>query len=313
MQIRHLLIILTLLFIACKKDKLSLGGPPADTPNFTPFTFICDTLPQAPIGGWLDSTINESHNLRFWAYNTASKSEIIYLDYYDRLYSYNLETKKRIYLDFDIQYHPDINAYGEVSYNKLNSSATIVNTDGSNSNNLMESIKAENPRWDYTGTFVYYKKRGKCIKASKTGLRVDSANFDMTATAFSKTSDNYLINHNNSIYLKDIYNNTETFLFTETNGMINPTFSKDDSYLFWWDYYTRHLHRFNMITKKRDTLLTSCENYFVTSLHISPNSDLLTMVCTRFKQGSPTKLFREHIPIEYDLRTYKWRELHMKF
>ena len=95
---------------------------------------------------------------------------------------------------------------------------------------------------------------------------------------------------------------------------MQPCFSKDDSYLFWWDWSSKHLQRFNMITKQRDTLLKSCENFFVTSLNVSPNSDKLTMVCHRFKQiDSPTKIYREEIPIEYDIKTNRWQELHIKF
>jgi hypothetical protein len=314
MLIRLSFIIAVLFLISCKKDKLPLGGLTGNTPSFTPYSFNCDTLPPPPPAGWADSTNSEYYNIRFWAYNPASKSEIIYLDYTDRLYSYNFVTKQTTFLDHDIQYFPQINAYGEVTYNKLDQSAIIVNANGTNSLVVNESVLALFPKWDYTGTFIYYKKRGICIKANKNGQRVDSSSFDLTNIAFSKTSDNYLINNNGSIFLKDINNNLQTFLFTESHGFMQPCFSKDDNYLFWWDWSSKHLHRFNMITKQRDTLLKSCENFFVTSLNISPNSDKLTMVCHRFKLiDSPTKIYREEIPIEYDLKTNKWQELHIKF
>lgn len=318
MKFLSLLLFLSLLIIysSCKKDNKSIGGAPTETPSFTKFYFDCDTLPPSPPGGWKDSTLGDEYSIHYWTYNPSSKSEIIYADYSTRLYSYNFETKTRHFIDYYVQYPPSINAYGEIAYNKIDLSTYIGKTDGSGFREVPFSQYSMNPKWDYTGNFIYFAQGGICVKTDKDGNRIDSINYDSSKanTAISKTSDNYVIYENGSVFYINLLDNSKKFLFTEPLGFMQPCFSKDDAFIFWWDWSSKSMNKFDMRTKTKEVLQKSCESYFLTSPIISPNSNKLTMVCHRYRLiNSSNKIYREDIPIEYDLKTKEWRQLHIKF
>lgn len=314
MKFLNLIIVTTLLCVSCKKDKKSLGSYSGETPSFTNFYFDCDTIPPAPPGGWKDSIKGNDYSVRYWAYNPRIKTQIIYVDYNHKLYSYDFESKRRTFLDDNITHPPQINAYGEVTFKKSQIGIVVLNTYNLNRSEIPGSLNSVYPKWDYSGLYLFFTDHGICIKADKKGNRVDSLNFDPNNTAFSRTSNNYLLDKTGSIYLRNIYENSEKYLFTESLGFLQPCFSKDDSYLFWWDWSSRSLNRFNLRTEKKDILQKSCENYFFTTPYISPNSDKLTVICHRYKLiNSPNKIFREDIPLEFNLKTKQWRELHIQF
>lgn len=262
--------------------------------------------------GWKDSTIDQQYLIKFWAYNPRIRSEIVYHDYYNRLYTYNFETQNRVQIDSWVQYPPRVNAYGEITYNKVDSGVYIYSTVEKRRKEMPLSRYGRFPKWDYSGQYIFYSNAELCIKCDKSGRNVDTLLFDPFDVTFAKTTNNYLFVKDGDVFIKDAVDGTETFLFTETRGFMTPCFARGDSHIYWWDWSSRGLHSFNLHTKEHELLLKSCENFFVASLNISPNSDKLTMICHLYSfYGSYTYVYRRDLLLELDLETRKWRELHI--
>lgn len=312
-----LVITITFIFSACRKDKgLPFVDAPSNNPpvynNFVSFSFPCDTLPKEPGFGWMDTTTNDYHNIYFWAYNPANSNEIIYVNYLGELYTYNLKTTLKIFLDNNIMSLPQINKNGWIAYDKLSFQVFVVKTNGDSLQLLNSSIAGKEPHWDYSSKYVYYRQNGNFMKISQNGVKIDSTSLNPNCIAFAKTSDNYLFVSSINVYLKNVVDNSQTFLFSDPNNILHSTFSNDDKVVYWWDY--KSLQSFNMETKKRDTLIRFCENFSIRGLNVSANSDKLTMSLDFKKQiGSRWKLYRENIPIEMDVNTKEWRKLLVQF
>ncbi len=280
--------------------------------NFSPVAFICDTLPPEPAFGWMDTTTNNSKNIIYWAYNPTNNSEIIYVDYSGNLFSYDLYSKNKVFLDKQIMGIPKISKKGWVAYGKLNFCIYIIKTNGDSLTQLNKSMSGQNPNWDFTGNYIFYLQDNLCMKVDMQGNKVDSLNFNSTGAAFANNSNSHIDLTNNNLKLVNTSTLHEIYLTTNPSSHHHLCFDKNDQNLFWWNQ--KGLMRCNVTSKKIDTLLKFCENYSVAGLNISPGSNKLTMGYYQLKQiGSPWKLYRKIDPIEYDLKTGKWRKLNVNF
>ncbi len=300
-----------IIIISCKKEKYPLGGSSGG--DFSSVQFKCDTLPPEPGMGWIDTTRDGSHNIIYWAYNPANTSEIIYLDNWKKLYSYNLQSKLKTFLDDQVMGVPKINQLGWVTYGRLNFCAYIIKTNGDSLKQLNSSFSGQIPSWDFTGNYIYYLQNGICVKSDKSGNKIDSINFNCTGAAFAHTSDSYIDLSNNTLKLVNRTTAQITDLTTVPSNHDHLCFDKNDENLFWW-YQYGGLMKLNIASKKIDTLVKFCENFYVLKLNVSPKSDKLTMGYLQLSvPGSKWKLYHEYDPIEYDLKNGTWRKLNIKF
>ncbi|MGE0568000.1 MAG: hypothetical protein AB7O73_08620 [Bacteroidia bacterium] len=303
------------ILISCKKDKLPLGGLSGS--NYTSVTFFCDTLPEEPPIGWIDTSTNNNPKIQFWAYNPSNSSEIVILDYGGNLYTYNLMTKDKIVLDNGIMFIPSINSSNWVTYGKLDFTIHKIKTNGDSLKQLVSSIGGKQPKWDYTGNYIYYYQPGagsipsSVMKIDKEGTKVDSVLSNGSYQCFAKTSDNYVTVIGSGLYLINPVTSEQTYLTQSISFHDFMCFDKDDKNIVWRNPFG--VIKLDLATKKIDTLLSFCENYTASWLNISPNSDKLTMGYLQSKQvGSWYKLSKDLDPIEYDLKTKVWRKLIVK-
>lgn len=300
-------------FLSCKKEKLPLGGSSGG--SFSSVQFVCDTIPPEPPFGWEDTVTNGDIHVIYWAYNPSNSSEIVYMDGQQNLYAYNFQSKAKKFLDNQIMGIPKINRTGWLTYGKLNFCAYVIKTNGDSLKQLNGSLSGQTPSWDYTGNYIYYLQNNICIKTDKEGNKIDSINFNPTGAAFAHTSDSYidLSNPPNTLVLVNRATSQQTVLTTIPSDHGHLCFDKDDKNLFWWCQF-KGLIKFNIQSKKIDTLVRFCENFTVAGLDVSPNSNKLTMAFYQYKQvGSWWKLHKKVDPIEYDVTTKTWRKLNIQF
>lgn len=302
--------------ISCKKEKHPLGGSSGG--DYSAVQFKCDTLPPEPGIGWIDTTSDNSKNIIYWAYNPSNNSEIIYLDNNTNLYSYNLSSKTRKYLDNGLMFLPSINKSNWVVYDKLNFTINKIKTNGDSLKQICTF--GNQPKWDYTGNNIYYFQDNMganpaiVIKVTKDGQKIDSLpsprGFHM---CFAKNSDKYIDQIGSGLYLIDPTNSQQTFLTPFIGFHSHMCFDNEDKNIFWWCQF-KGLVKLNLQTKQIDTLVRFCENFLVSRLNISPNSDKLTMGHLQLSvPGSKWKLYQKYDPIEYDLTTKEWRKLNILF
>lgn len=315
-----ILILVILSFFCCKKDKNVYPGGGYSSPEYV---FICDTLPQDPVTGWIDTTANKDKDVQKILYNPLTSNEVIYVvkskNYYSEMYLFNKQTKIAKSIDKSIYTMPSINKYGWLTYCKANYQVYKIKFNGDSLTQLT-TISGNFPRWDYTGDNILYTQNGfgssphKVIKMNKFGVKLDSLIYQALLGASTKSNKILGWNTSNQLFLKDLDTGIETILKTGDYNYI-CSFDNNDENIYWNG--NKGIFKLNLNTLKEDTLVKMCKLLSITSTpsfelfttNISPNSNKLTF-CTRTNDAANwPKLFHEYKALEMDLYNNRITEI----
>lgn len=291
------------------------------------YSFNCKNIGMGPAIGWQDVNLYSDSALRCWFYNPVNKNEIIFAPIgdmntgYHKVCSYNFITKTRKTLDAGCMYFPQISSKGWIVYEDLNFNIYKIKANG---DSLTKLCEGEDPKWDYTGNFIYYchnSNPSRTYKMDINGNKIDSLNKCVFFAAFGKQSNicAYMDISNGVGYvnLKNLINNSETRLLTGNqpnnkalSGFQGLQFDNYDQNLFWYNDYG--IYRCNL-AGKIDTVISSCNelfyNYRFYNGFIVPGIDKMTFVYELRSPLNSVQLYHQYKAFEYDLFTKKLRQV----
>ena len=324
------LFILSLFALACKKKEPASEPAPDPTPLPVNPLPDCGNLPAAPSPfGWKDSTISEDENVNLFRANPIYPRAYLYriigkVFPQNRLYFYNYLSGERKFISENVSYIPQTNANGWMVFCKTDQNIYKAKLNGDSLIQLTNNSLCSDPKWDYTGKFIYCYQAANgsnpsnLLKLNRFGQLASFVPIEFPNTVPSKNSDKlyYLKTQSNqlSIFLWDQAANTETLVFNSNkpmNGAQNDFFDlnidNNEAYLYWSN--SSGVLRLNLQNKAVDTLLKNCPNYTFLNPIVSENCEELTFSVEVLKPLNSVVLFREYRTFELNLKTKQWREL----
>ncbi|MCC6371288.1 MAG: hypothetical protein IT236_09815, partial [Bacteroidia bacterium] len=157
------ILILIFFVFGCKKNKNSSTVDPSEPPiTIENSAFKCATLPPAPVPfGWKDTTTNVDHNINTFMFNPSNPDEVIIVVNgdmfgYNKMYCYNVRTQSNKYLATLDNFKPSINKYGWIVYSTVDNNIFKIKTNGDSITQLTSNNTTKDPKWDYSGNFIFY-------------------------------------------------------------------------------------------------------------------------------------------------------------
>lgn len=324
-------ILLCGLLVNCHKP--SKTEPAVDTPPpviTVDSASACLDLPATPVPfGWTDSTTDENKNINAFIYNPLNPDEVICrvngdLYGFNQVFNLNLITKKSIPIGGTGYFLPQINKNGWIVFSSPDNTVYKVKANGDSLSPLTSGKTAQDPKWDYTGNYIYYYQQAfstissQLMKISSAGMVINSVPTEIPYTAVFKKSDKiiYLRTSGSTVYLilHDMGGQGETTLLS------GPYNSKDaqiyfddlcldnnDENLYWAN--KNGIYKCNLQSLIPELILKNCPNRIYDNPIISFKPDELTLSCHIIKVLSPTKLLHEYKTYELNLQSRELTEV----
>ena len=284
-QIKSYFIFLFFLcLLGCRKDVGLLPTKNVNEPKIVQsdtIDFSCVTFPK-----WFnpppDSVTYPTKQMMYWQYRPGTKVEVVYT-LGTQIWTYNFITRQRYFISNNLVYLPVCNSSGWILYSDFKDQCVYkIKTNGDSLTRLTfdGSIGGH---WNYNGTAIYYFCEAKNIlyKINTDGKKLDSlSNIPVQFTAFSKSSDKIyygkVFNGLFSIVCFDVLAKKETVI---TNNLPSGNMTIDDSEenLYIRDFST--FLKYNILSKKIDTLYKDCDNLLWTWPSISAGTNKVTIGC----------------------------------
>jgi len=292
----------------------------------------CEDLPPAPVPfGWQDSTGDPNKSINAFLFDPLNADKIIYVVNgdafgYNKLYFYTIPTKQARYICTLGNYLPQVNHKGWITFSDVNNNVFLVKNNGDSIIPLVTNKHAHDPKWDFTGNFIYYFQEAhdnitaQLLKIDTAGNPKNSFAWELPYTASFKKSDKliYLDTKTTSctLFIKDINSNTniDQALITgplySKPGQINfdnLTLDNNDENFYWSN--SNGIFRCNLGSLKIDTLLKNCSNLIYNRPIISFKANELTCSQQLITAINSATLYRQFKAIEMNLLTQQATEI----
>lgn len=282
--ILYFIFLLFLCLLGCRKDVGLLPIKDINEPKTVQgdtIDFTCVTFPK-----WFnpppDSVTFPTKQMMYWQYCPDSKTEVLYT-LGTQIWTYNFSSKKRTFITKYLHYLPDCNNKGWILFSDYRDQCVYkVKTNGDSLIRLTDSGLGGG-HWNYNGTAIYYfsEPNNMLYKIDENGKKLDSAsNIPVQFTAFSRVSDKLyygkVISGIFSIVCFDALKKKETVM---TSSLPSGSMVIDDreENLYIRDFST--LIKYNIPSKKLDTLGKDCDNLLWTWPSISAGTNKVTIGC----------------------------------
>lgn len=310
---------------SCKKDKKQNDTPASTSQDKDSLSSDCKNLPPTPQPfGWTDTTIDVNKNVNAFFVNPLNPDEIVYVVNgdifgYNKMFTVNLPKKQTIFLASISGYLPQVNQYGWIVFSDLDNNISKIKCNGDSLTQITTNKMTHDPKWDYSGKFIYYYQTAfnnvpsKLNKVNAAGGLFLDLPIELAHTAIFKKSDKiiYLRTKEKTVtlVLKDLAAVTERDLITapydsKADPIVfdNLTLDNNDENFYWSNL--GGIFKCNLISLKVDTILKGCPNKIYDSPYIIP-SNINTMTFTRheLRPVGPSQLFHEFKSFQMNLTT----------
>lgn len=328
-------IILTCLLIlgACAKKDKQADIPPEPVIVTLDTTIRCGDLPPTPKPfGWQDSLNDENKNINAFLFNPVNDNEIIYVVNgdafgYNKLFVYDIPTKKATQLGILGDYLPQVNKRGWITYSDVNNNIIVVKTNGDSLKTLVPGGHALDPKWDHTGNYIYYYSEqyftlaARLLKITLEGVVSLEYLLALPGTAPFKKSDKIIYiqpqNTNATLILKDfLAPSTETILISgplySKAGQMNfdnLCLDNTDENFYWSN--SNGIFRCNLATLKTETLFKNCQNFIFNNPIMAIKRNELTYSHRILKPISAYRLLNLYKAMEMDLYNSRSKEINI--
>lgn len=281
---KFIIAVCLVIFISCNKNAEDPTTPPTQTPIVVDTNIQCGDLPTAPKPfGWQDTLTDEEKNVNSFVYSPLNPDQLIYMvngnifGGYNKLYAYTIPTKQSVLLGYNLNFLPQLNKNGWIVYSDVNSDIFKIKINGDSAIQLSNNQVSDNPKWDYSGNFIYFFQKAKnnvssqIVRMTKDGVYSASFFSDLPYICPLKTSDKliYLKAKNNlqaTLVLKDLANPSERDLISGPieSSPGEPNFNNlcvdnTDEKLYWSN--SNGIFSCTLSTLKVDTVFKNCENF----------------------------------------------------
>lgn len=322
------LFVFILTALSCEKNNLT-DQPKVVLPDDTT-GLKCGNLPPIPQPfGWHDTTFNENINVISFLYNPINLNELFYITSgdifaYNKMFVLNLVTQQRSYLSNADKFIPQINNKGWVIFNRADLNIYKIKMNGDSLTQLTFNNRCTDPKWDYSGTCIYFFQKSsiheesKLIQINTKGqiLTTYKMEFENTVPSnknnkilYLKTSENKL-----AVFIKDLAKNTETLIVKsdydfglQQNDFLNLSIDNEDETIYWSN--ETGIYSCKLTTLKKEQLFKNCETLIYKNPVLSIIKNKMTYSCKIIKAINSTDLFYEYKNFEIDLTTKEIREV----
>ncbi len=325
MRILHVIFVLSLwCFFSCDKNKKKDDPqPPATTQGQDSVISDCKNLPPAPQPfGWTDTTIDVNKNVNAFFVNPLNPNEIVYIVNgdvfgYNKMYTVNLPSKQTTFLASVGKYLPQVNKNGWIVFSNDNNDIFKIKCNGDSLTQITANKMTHDPKWDYTGKFIFYYQTpfnnipSKLNKVNSTGGLLVDLPIELPYTAIFKNSDKIIYfktkDKSVTLVLKDLNAVTERDLITapfdaKADPIVfdNLTLDNTDENFYWSNL--GGIFKCNLNTLKIDTILKSCPNKIYDSPYIIPsNPNIMTFIRHELRPVGPYQMFHEYKSFQINL------------
>jgi hypothetical protein len=326
-------ILLACLFLvsACRKKDKKEDEVPTEEPASTSGVIQCEPMPPPPTGfTWEDSITDGNKDVNTFMYNPVNSNEIIYVvngdqAAYNKLFTYDVVNKQAVQIGIVGRYLPQINKKGLIVYSDVNNNVIMVRSDGKGEKLLTSGNTSHDPKWDYTGNYVYYFMEAhsnigaQLVKIDTSGNYKDSGPMELPYTTTFKKSDKIIFIKTagsiGKLILRDYTPpGKETELISgplySKPGQINfdnLTLDNNDENFFWSN--SNGIFKCTIATLKIDTILKTCPLSIYNNPLISFKDNLLTYSNHILKPTKPNRLVHSFKAMEMNLLTRQSSEV----
>jgi hypothetical protein len=318
---------------ACTKpDSTNPKTPdiPADTSSLK---FECSELPAEPVPfGWKDSLRSGEENVLQFMYNPANANEIIYMAAGDqagsnKLYTYRLPQRERVFLGFCGPYAPSVNSKGWVVFSSVEQDVFKIKCNGDSLTQLTSNHVSHAPSWDYLGSSIYFYQSSflnvgsQIIKIRPDGQFLSTNPIGIPYFACFKRSNKILyqriLNNQTTLVLRDMNTQTEQNLISGTYNPVsglsdfcNPVMDNYDQYVYWEN--ARGIMRCDLSNLQIDTVLKNCPTLkFSRPVFQIERPDECYLAVHTLKAQLPFVLLHRYFTIEYKIKTGELRSINL--
>jgi hypothetical protein len=320
----------TTLLLSCKKKETPL--PVAATPSAVVQDdpdLVCVDLPPTPAAGWRDTSALADQQINAFFFNPLNPNQVIFvangdLFGFNKMYNYDILTKKMTLLGDNGDYLPRINKKGWIVFNRVDLNIYKVKVNGDSLTQLTFNNTASDPKWDYTGNSIYFYQSAQGSQPTLlvtmnangsiyTTFPVDLAN---TAVAHKPERIAYLKSDNDrvSVFLRDLAVNSETLVLsvpatvsTFQTVLSHLVFDATDENLYWSN--DQGIFKYNLAAAKPELLKENCSNIVYSRPMMVGNDNLHTFTCHTKKAISPSRVLHQYKALELDLNLKQQREV----
>ena len=331
MNLIRIICISSLLVIASCKKKDKQPEEVTSTPVVIPDTEPkCEDLPPAPLPfGWYDTIVDKNKSINSFLFDPVDPNKVIYVVNgdafgYNKLYFYNVPSKQATYICTLGAYLPQLNNKGWITFSDVDNNVFLIKN-AANIIQLTTNKHCHNPKWDYTGNYIYYFSEAYLTIGSQL-VRIDTAGalkdiFEMNSPHFSafKKHDKMLFVDMNTttsnIILRDFSaaENDRILISGPANskpGHINfedLTLDNSGENFFWSN--SNGIFKCNLSSLKIDTLLKNCPNFIYRNPIIAFKGNELTYTQELLIPLNTLRLFHQFRAMELDLLTKQSSEI----
>jgi hypothetical protein len=326
-RINFILLLSWLLISACKKEKKTTvtETPLPAASNQDTSAFSCKDLPPTPVPfGWRDTTTNVNQNINAFMFNPANPDEVVIVVNgdmfgYNKMFCVNVRTQQSVYLGNLDSHLPSVNQNGWVVYSSFDKNIYKIKCNGDSVKQITNNNAAEDPKWDYSGNYIYYFQGAfnnvpsQIVKTDANGKYVTYFLADVAYNAPFKKSDKLIYQKTNNtsvtLVIRDMATLKETNLISgpydpKTNYIYfsNLCLDNSDQNFYWTTSYG--IFRCSIGTLKIDTVLKNCPSieYNRPVFQTSRPTEML-MACHFVKPLLPYALLHEYKAVERDMVT----------
>jgi hypothetical protein len=330
--VRVTICITFLLLLAASCGKKKAKTPPDDTyvPVVSKDTgFKCAELPPpSSTFGWADTTTDENKNVNAFFRNPVNADEVVFVvngDMYgfNKMYSLHIPSRRMTFHGNLGPYLPQINKYGWIVYSNSENNIFKVKTNGDSLTQLTSQKISHDPKWDYTGNFIYYFQEAhfnvptQLIKINSKGINVSGLPIEMQYTAVFKQSDKiiFLRTRDNTVTLvqRDMSNYIEKDLISGPYQPRSPLFfdnltlDNNDQNIYWSN--KDGIFKCSLTDLKTQILFKNCDNQKYINPIISYKTNELSFSWHTIKPINQFQLLHQYKTMEYNLVTNELTEL----
>ncbi|MBL7932127.1 MAG: hypothetical protein JNL60_09495 [Bacteroidia bacterium] len=327
-QALYIFICILAFLVSCKKKKSADNVNPEPIPQviISDDRPACEKLPEPPKPlGWRDSIYDQNTNVNAFVSNPLNGDEILCVVNGDefgsnKLLNKNVVSKASKQLAILGNYLPQVNKNGWITFNDVNNNVFIIKANGDSLKQLTFDKVSVDPKWDYSGRFIYYFMEGignLPPQINKINLKGELAEIHYGEYACNAPFRNsnklvFLKSSGSSSFCSLILKNMDSTFVTENKLFNGPLFDskgkmyfedltldQKDENLYWSN--SDGIFKCNLKSLKTDTLFKNCENSIYRNIMASAGQNEMTYTIEYIKPVNSYILVHDYLPMEYNI------------
>lgn len=313
-----------LLFVSCNKKEKSPEPTPVTPEVVVPDTGAkCQDLPPTPVPfGWQDVFPDPNESVNAFLFDPVNPDKLIYVVNgdqfgYNKLYFHDIPTQKSTYICALGEFLPQVNKNGWITFSDVDNNIVLIKNNADTIVKLTSDKHHKDPKWDFTGNFIYYytepydQYESKLVKINTEGEVKAIMPVELPYAAPFKKSNHLIIfkTEGSTCHLIqrefDAPENDRNLIsgpLYSKPGQINfdnLVLDKNDENFYWSN--SNGIFRCNVASLKIDTILKNCQNFLYDNPIISFKPDELTYIHVILKPLKQDRLYHQYRAMEMNL------------